>query len=122
VSARHQVKRPGSNFKKALALPEAGPAEETSFLRSVRILEVRNFTSRNSGRWDLVLTCSPTPSFSRSSLLPAFSFPQIPVVAASVRDLVRGRQAVARMVIGLRKAYGKPFVSYATNPHFTGAS
>jgi hypothetical protein len=55
-------------------------------------------------------------------LLPAFSFPQIPVVAASVRDLVRGRQAVARMVIGLRKAYGKPFVSYATNPHFTGAS
>jgi hypothetical protein len=36
VSARHQVKRL-DRISKALALSEAGPAEETSFLRSVRI-------------------------------------------------------------------------------------
>jgi hypothetical protein len=31
-------------FPKEFALFETGPAEETSFLRSVRILAVRNFT------------------------------------------------------------------------------
>ena len=42
VSARHQVKRLDRGFE-GFALLKAGPAEETSFLRSVRIL-VRNFT------------------------------------------------------------------------------
>jgi len=47
---------------------EAGPAEETSFLRSVRILlEGPQFHQRLfCFRWNLVLTCSPTPSFSPS--------------------------------------------------------
>jgi len=43
VSARHQVKRLDRIFRE-FALSKAGPAEETSFLRSVRILAVRNFT------------------------------------------------------------------------------
>ncbi len=43
VSARHQVKRLDRIFEE-LALPKTGPAEETSFLRSVRISKVRNFT------------------------------------------------------------------------------
>jgi hypothetical protein len=34
----------GSCFPKEFALFETGPAEETSFLRSVRIVTVRNFT------------------------------------------------------------------------------
>jgi hypothetical protein len=37
VSARHQVKRLDRIFQK-LALGKAGPAEETGFLRSVRIV------------------------------------------------------------------------------------
>jgi len=37
VSARHQVKRLDRTFEAVNAL-EAGPAEETSFLRSVRVL------------------------------------------------------------------------------------
>jgi hypothetical protein len=36
VSARHQVKRLDRHFE-GFALSKAGPAEETSFLRSVRI-------------------------------------------------------------------------------------
>jgi hypothetical protein len=42
VSARHQVKRLDRGFE-GFALSKNAPAEETSFLRSVRIL-VRNFT------------------------------------------------------------------------------
>jgi hypothetical protein len=34
----------GSHFRKSSLLLKIGPAEETSFLRSVRILAVRNFT------------------------------------------------------------------------------
>jgi hypothetical protein len=44
VSARHQVKRLDRIFEKSSLFPKIGPAEETSFLRSVRILAVRNFT------------------------------------------------------------------------------
>jgi hypothetical protein len=43
VSARHQVKRLDRPFEE-FALSKTGPAEETSFLRSVRIFKVRNFT------------------------------------------------------------------------------
>jgi hypothetical protein len=43
VSARHQVKRLDRPFEE-FALLKTGPAEETSFLRSVRISKVRNFT------------------------------------------------------------------------------
>jgi hypothetical protein len=43
VSARHQVKRLDRPFEE-FALSKTGPAEETSFLRSVRIPEIRNFT------------------------------------------------------------------------------
>jgi hypothetical protein len=43
VSARHQVKRLDRIFE-GLALTKTGPAEETGFLRSVRISKVRNFT------------------------------------------------------------------------------
>jgi hypothetical protein len=44
VSARHQVKRLDRIFEKSSLFPKTGPAEETSFLRSVRVLAVRNFT------------------------------------------------------------------------------
>jgi hypothetical protein len=43
VSARHQVKRLHRIFERACSF-ENGPAEETGFLRSVRISAVRNFT------------------------------------------------------------------------------
>jgi hypothetical protein len=43
VSARHQVKRLDRPFEE-FALSKTGPAEETSFLRSVRIPEIRSFT------------------------------------------------------------------------------
>jgi hypothetical protein len=43
VSARHQVKRL-DRISQELALSKLGPAEETSFLRSVRIRAIRNFT------------------------------------------------------------------------------
>jgi hypothetical protein len=46
VSARHQVKRL-DRISREFALLKAGPAEETSFLRSVRILAVRNFTGES---------------------------------------------------------------------------
>jgi hypothetical protein len=48
VSARHQVKRLDRIFEE-FALGKPGPAEETGFLRSVRIL-VRNFTGPQSLR------------------------------------------------------------------------
>jgi hypothetical protein len=44
VSARHQAKRLDRIFEKSSLFPKTGPAEETSFLRSVRVLAVRNFT------------------------------------------------------------------------------
>jgi hypothetical protein len=43
VSARHQVKRLDRSFEE-FALSKTGPAEETGFLRSVRISKLRNFT------------------------------------------------------------------------------
>jgi hypothetical protein len=46
VSARHQVKRLDRVFRE-FALSKTGPAEETSFLRSVRIFKVRNLTGRS---------------------------------------------------------------------------
>jgi hypothetical protein len=50
VSARHQVKRLDRIFEKSSLFPKIGPAEETSFLRSVRILAVRNFTGFQARR------------------------------------------------------------------------
>jgi hypothetical protein len=62
VSARHQV---DGRIGLEGALPLAsGPAEETGFLRSVQIrCSVCNFAKALPPRWDLILTCSPTPSF-----------------------------------------------------------
>jgi hypothetical protein len=88
VSARHQVKRPGSNFKRRSRFQKPVRQKKQAFFVRCGSHEVRNFTGRNSGRWDLVLTCSPTPSFSRSSLLPAFPFPKSFAVAADDRDLL----------------------------------
>jgi hypothetical protein len=44
VSARHQVKRLDRILVKGSLFRKTGPAEETSFLRSVRIFKLRNFT------------------------------------------------------------------------------
>jgi hypothetical protein len=53
VSARHQVKRPDRTFEQLTALSKTGPAEETGFLRSVRILSPqfhrRSFAQVKSG-------------------------------------------------------------------------
>jgi hypothetical protein len=67
VSARHQVKRPDRDFRQSSLFSEDGPAEEPSitllafFIRCGSV--VRNFTGSASPRWNLTLTCSPTPSF-----------------------------------------------------------
>ena len=43
---------------------KSGPAEETVFLRSCgALLKFRSFHPGFGPGWDLVLTCSPTPSF-----------------------------------------------------------
>jgi hypothetical protein len=67
VSARHQVKRPDRSFRRSSLFPKYGPAEEPGiallafFIRCGSV--VRNFTGALAPRWDLTLTCSPTPSF-----------------------------------------------------------
>jgi hypothetical protein len=67
VSARHQVKRPDRNFRRSALFSKYGPAEEPALLcwdsSFGADLVVRNFTGGLSPRWDLTLTCSPTPSF-----------------------------------------------------------
>jgi hypothetical protein len=49
VSARHQVKRL-DRISQELALSKLGPAEETSFLRSVRIFSDPQFHRRSNAR------------------------------------------------------------------------
>ena len=48
----------------------AGPAEETGFLRSVQIARGLQFHWPQLWPWDLVLTCSPTPSFQPEQAAP----------------------------------------------------
>jgi hypothetical protein len=61
----------GSNFPKGSLFLKTGPAEETSFLRSVRILQRSAISpAARCFRWNLVLTCSPTPSFPTRRMAP----------------------------------------------------
>jgi hypothetical protein len=67
VSARHQVRRPDRKFRQSSLFPKNGPAEEPGIALLAFFIRcgpsVRNFTGGHSPRWDLPLTCSPTPSF-----------------------------------------------------------
>jgi hypothetical protein len=61
VSARHQAKRPDRTFRwSSLWRKPARQKKEVFFIGADP--KVRSFTGGFAG-WDLVLTCSPTPSF-----------------------------------------------------------
>jgi hypothetical protein len=86
----------GSNFAKALALIKAGPAEETRiFFARCGSLEVRNFIRHRFAGWDLVLTCSPTPSLQPEQDVPGVSIPNIAGMAA-VSGLSFARRTLLR--------------------------
>jgi len=53
----------GSNLGIGVRASRRSGRRNGFFFVRCRSLEVCNFTGRYSGRWDLILTCSPTPSF-----------------------------------------------------------
>jgi hypothetical protein len=75
----------GSNFH----LSKTDPAEETGFLRSVRGTSSAISPGPKPGR-DLVLTCSPTPSFQLPGDVPGFFISNHSVVLTVHRHFGRG--------------------------------
>jgi hypothetical protein len=113
---------------------KTGPVEETSFLRSVRIDFSAVSLGPKPGR-DLVLTCSPTPSFHLPGACPAFSFsgtpvcsdrPRQPAVAFFARPPPAGmrpsQRHVTAMVIASRNARVNQFRRMRANRCGTGVS
>src|SRR5439155_17751283 len=69
-------------------LSKTDPAEETSFLRSVRGTSSAISPGPKPGR-DLVLTCSPTPSFQLPGDVPGF-FISNHIVVLTVHGILAG--------------------------------
>jgi len=79
VSARHQVKRLDRTSRSARASAGTVRQKKQAFFVRCGSLEIRNVTGDLLTWWDLVLTCSPTPSFQPEQVTPGFSFPDIAV-------------------------------------------
>ncbi len=75
VSARHQVKRSGLVFDRVRS-GEIRFGGRRKFSSSVRIQRSAVSPALVAG-WDLVLTCSPTPSFHAGALSPGVLIPRI---------------------------------------------
>jgi hypothetical protein len=70
----------GSNFKKRSRFGRAVRQKKQVFFVRCGSLEIRNVTGDLLTWWDLVLTCSPTPSFQPEQVTPGLSFPDIAAV------------------------------------------
>jgi hypothetical protein len=94
VSARHQVKRLDRISARVRSFENRSGRRNEFSSFGADPSKVRNFTSALVRQWDLVLTCSPTPSFPRGrvrpkagvALAPALYFPQIPEAAVLIGD------------------------------------
>jgi hypothetical protein len=138
VSARHQVKRPDRSFRRSSLFPKYGPAEEPGiallafFIRCGSV--VRNFTGALAPRWDLTLTCSPTPSFPVPARVcpPAISvdFPGRPAGVVGtwapprscLCRLLACREAWLRPSLSICQCQGKPILQAGENSRETDAS
>src|SRR5260221_11779062 len=107
MSARHQVKRPDRPFQE-FAPSKTGPAEETSFLRSVRISRAPQFHRRSSAQ------VKSGPDVFADALVPqaaqnvpgTFDFPKIPTSIPSFGP----RRAAAAMACPESAAHRFAFV------------
>jgi hypothetical protein len=84
VSARHQVKRLDRIFGQEFALPENRSGRRNKLSSFGADLNIRNFIG-NARRCDLVLTCSPTPSFKK----PAQTMPGTRISQTAQHELFR---------------------------------
>ncbi|WP_154071608.1 hypothetical protein [Bradyrhizobium lablabi] len=105
MSARHQVKRLDRILVKGSLFSKTGPAEETSFLRSVRILKKAPQFHRRSAQVKsgpdvfadaLVPFGGRVPPKAGVARAPAFHFSQIPKAAVIARE--GGRSSTPRLL------------------------